>query len=162
MKKIVLMMMAVLMAGSGLKAQKRDTLYSEDKSLTDGFIGLSPNGDSIFRIVQVEAKFPDGWVGWRKYLVKNVNSSLGNKYIKIPKGEKCAKATVNVIFLIDKEGNVSDVTADSLSTSTVNEKLVEEAKRVIKDGPKWIPAWQRGHTVSYRAKQKITFVATKD
>ena len=161
-KKIVLMMMVVLIVGGGLKAQKRDTIYSDNKSLPDGFIGMSPKGDSTFRIVQVEAEFPGGLAGWKKYLEQNLNTTLGAKYIKIPKGEPSAKAKVTVNFIVDKYGNIGDVNADSISISTVHKKLVAEAIRVVKEGPRWIPAWQNGHNVAYRARQAITFIAVKE
>ena len=41
-------------------------------------------------------------------------------------------------------------------------KVVEEAVRVIKEGPKWKPAMQDGKYVNFRQRQVITFVATKD
>ena len=161
MKKIVLMMIAVLIVGGGLKAQKQE-MTSTDTSLRCGFFGFSPNGDSLFRSVQIEAEFPGGSLGWRNYLEKNLNTRLGGRYIKITRGEESAKATVTVNFLIDKEGNISDVSADSLSIATIHKKIVAEAIRVIKEGPKWKPAWQCGKNVAYRARQSITWVAEKE
>ena len=169
MKKIVLMLIAILIVGSGLIAQiglsqktQKKEMTSTDTSLRCGFIGFSQNGDSLFRSVQIEAEFPGGGSGWRNYLEQNLNTRLGGKYIKIPKGDASAKATVIVNFLIDKEGNISEVTADSLSIVTIHKKIVAEAIRVIKEGPKWKPAWQCGKNVAYRARQSITWIATND
>ena len=158
MKKIVLMIVGVVIVGSGLRAQKRDTLYSEDKSLTDGFIGLSPNGDSTFRIVQVEAKFPGGLEKWQRYLAKNLDASL-SRYIPIPEDDVSVKQTALVEFKIDTVGNVVDVSV--VNAAEINPNLTREARRVITDSPKWIPAWQNGHHVYYKASQSLSWVRNR-
>lgn len=145
------MMVGVLLVGSGLMAQSNSSDTSQKN-----------NHDYVFKTIQIEAEFPGGLAGWRKYLEENLNTSIGDKYINIPKGKKRAKATVTVNFLIDKEGNITEASADSLSIATVHKKVVEEAVRVIKEGPKWKPAMQDGKYVAYRQRQTITFVATKD
>jgi len=162
MKKILLLISAITLVVTSLLAQKRQVVYSNDKDSPSGFVGFAKNGDSIIRIVQVEAEFPGGRNGWRKYLELNLNTAVGDKYIKIPKGDTSAKATVTVNFLVDKNGNIQNPVADSLSSVTVHKKIIAEAIRAIKDGPKWIPAWQDGHYVAYRAKQAITFIVFKN
>jgi len=55
--------------------------------------------------------------------------------------------------LVDKEGKVIDVqalTQPGYGTS-------EEAIRVIKNSPNWLPAIQNDKPVIYRQKQDITF-----
>jgi protein TonB len=151
MKKILLILITILLVGNGLMAQSN----SSDTSQND-------EHDVVFKTIQIEAEFPGGLAGWRKYLEENLNTRLGGKYIKIPKGETEARATVTVDFLVDKKGNIFDVSADSLSIATVHKKIVAEAVRVIKEGPKWKPAMQDGKYVLYRQRQAITFVATKD
>ena len=133
MKKIVLIMMAVLFVGGSLKAQ-----------------------DSTR-----EAMFPGGNLGWKNYLNKTLNTSVLD-YINIPKGKKSAKVKVIVEFWVDKEGNIDSVRADDVSIATINEKIVAEAIRVIKEGPKWIPAIFHGNPIRYRTRQPITFIADKD
>ena len=107
--------------------------------------------DKVFTSVQIEAEFPGGIDGWRKYLMRNLNSSLPYK-----NGAPSGKYTVHVNFLVDKEGNISDIEASPSAYGTM-----EEAIRVIKKGPKWKPAWQNGHNVAYRVSQAITFVVTR-
>lgn len=158
MKRTIILIIAILLMGGGLKAQ-RDTVFSTDITKSNGFIGMFPKGDSIFRIVQVEAEFPGGAQGWKRYLEQNLDGSLGARYIKIPIGRLYAKATVTVNFQVSKEGDVSDVKADSLSIATVHKKILAEALRIIKESPRWSPAWQNGHHVAYRAKQSISFVS---
>lgn len=93
-----------------------------------------------YRVVQIESSFPGGQAAWIKYLQANLNADLGNKTIKIPKGEKSGRVSVMVSFIIDKMGYVSGVMVDN--EKDVPSKLAKEAIRVIKDGPKWLPAQQ--------------------
>jgi len=105
--------------------------------------------DDIFTTVQIEAEFPGGKAAWAKFLERNLNSSLPSEY-----GAPVGKDTVNVSFLVDRNGNVSEVVA--LNDPGFN--TAEEAVRVIKKCPLWRPAVQNGHQVTYRVKQSITFM----
>ena len=51
--------------------------------------------------------------------------------------------TVYVQFVVDKEGNISDVKA----LTNHGYGMEEEAVRVIKKGPNWTPAIQNGRPV---------------
>lgn len=113
---------------------------------------------TVFSTVQVPAEFPGGLAGWTKYLEQNLNAELGVKYVKIKKGQSVGKATVIVTFIVDKEGNISDVRAENKQ----HPKLVAEAIRVIKEGPKWIPATQNGRKVKYRHRQAITWQVSEE
>jgi len=104
--------------------------------------------DKVFTSVQIEAEFPGGLPAWKKYLERNLNNSLPSE-----NGAPPGKYTVKVNFLVDKNGNISDIQADPSPYGTR-----EEAIRVIKKGPQWKPAVQNGHNVSYRVSQAITFV----
>ena len=109
-----------------------------------------------FLLVQAEAEFPGGLTAWRKYLEKNLNTSLSKKCLKLRKGQKRITQTVVVAFSVDKEGNVSDVKAEN--ATSVCSLFVEEAIRVISTGPKWIPGQQNGRKIISRKKQSITWV----
>ncbi len=56
-------------------------------------------------------------------------------------------------FIVDVNGNVSEVKA----TTMKNTRLAEVGIKAIKDGPKWKPAIQNGHLVTSYRKQAITF-----
>lgn len=101
-----------------------------------------------FTSVQIEAKFPGGMDGWNKFLQRNLNSQIPADH-GAPRGDY----TVTVSFLVDEEGNISEVQA----LNNPGYGTAEEAVRVIKNGPKWIPAIQDGKNVKYRQKQNITF-----
>lgn len=108
--------------------------------------------DKEFKTVQIEAKFPGGSGAWSKYLERNLNSNA-----PVDNGAPAGNYTVIVSFLVDKNGNISEVQAlndPGYGTS-------EEAVRVIKKGPAWTPAVQNGRNVIYRQKQSITFQVTE-
>jgi protein TonB len=120
----------------------------------------SPLADSsgeikIFTKVEVEASFPGGEEGWRKYLIQNLNVDKVAKKIKIPRGEKEFRETIVVKFIVAKNGNISNVTAEN---GDANSYCVAEAIWVIKISPDWIPAQQNGRYVNAYRRQPITFL----
>jgi len=104
--------------------------------------------DKEFKTVQIEAKFPGGNSAWQKYLERNLNSN-----VPVDNGAPPANYTVIVSFLVDKQGNISEVQA----LNDPGYGTAQEAVRVIKKGPAWTPAVQNGRNVIYRQKQSITF-----
>ena len=109
--------------------------------------------DKVFTSVQIEAEFPGGPAARTKYLQRNLNSSLPAE-----NGAPEGKYTVVVSFLVDKSGNISQVSAEN----DPHYGTADEAVRVIKKGPAWKPAVQNGHNVAYRARQQITFVVAPE
>ena len=100
-------------------------------------------------IVQIEAKFPGGSQAWERFLQTNLNTSL-----PVDNGAPSGSYTVIVSFLVDRQGNVSEV----LALNDPGYGTPDEAVRVIKKSKQWIPAIQNGRNVTYRQKQKITFI----
>jgi len=99
-------------------------------------------------IYERPADFPGGIQGWQKYLARSLDAAL-----PVYRGAPAGKYTVYVTFWVDKDGNVSDVKAEN----DPGYGTKEEAIRVIKRGPKWLPAIQYNKPVKYRHKQGITF-----
>src|SRR4051794_15744164 len=106
------------------------------------------------RSVLVQAKFPGGADGWAKYLQHNLRAEVGAENLKVKK-HHTERQTVIVSFLVDKAGKISEVTV--ANPKEVHPKLAEEAVRVIKVGPDWVPATINGEPVIYRQIQSITF-----
>jgi periplasmic protein TonB len=129
-------------------------LFISVKSISQTPDSLTVNGDKIFYKVEREAMFPGGPQGWRKYLEGNLNANLA-RFIKLKRNEKMAQQTAKLQFIVDKQGNISNVTC--INANEIHPKLVKEAIRVIQEGPKWIPAWQNGKDVIYQAIQYITW-----
>lgn len=101
--------------------------------------------DKTFTKVEIESDYPGGTSAWARYL---------NKSLRYPQEaiDNEIQGTVVVQFIVDKEGNVSDVEA----VSGPNE-LRDEAVRVIKKSGKWTPAIQNGRQVKSYKKQPIVF-----
>jgi protein TonB len=102
--------------------------------------------DKVFTKVENPAEFPGGQGEWTRYLQKN---------LRYPDGaiDNGTQGVVRVQFIVDREGNISEVQ----SLNDPGDGLAEEAVRIIKKGPKWKPAEQNGRKVIYRHIQAITF-----
>ncbi|MBW0176830.1 energy transducer TonB [Sediminibacterium sp.] len=116
--------------------------------LTKGIKSKDDELDAEFKTVQIAAEFPGGIKEWQRFLERNLNSDLPTD-----NGAPVGVYTVTVSFVVDTEGKVSDVKAEN----DPGYGTKDEAVRVIRKGPKWIPANQNGRAVVYRHKQMITF-----
>lgn len=104
------------------------------------------NNDTVFVKVEMPAEFPGGIDAWRRYLERNLHypdAAINNE----------TQGIVRVQFVIDTDGNVSDVVA----LNDPGNGLAQEAVRIIASGPKWIPAEQNNRRVKYRHSQPIIF-----
>jgi protein TonB len=101
--------------------------------------------DRIILKVEIESEYPGGVMAWQRFLNKNV---------RYPEQavEQEIQGPVVVQFIVDKDGNVSDVVALSGP-----DELRAEAVRVIKKSGKWTPAIQNGTKVKSYKKQPIVF-----
>jgi periplasmic protein TonB len=109
--------------------------------------------NKVFEKVEVEASFKGGEREWRKYLERNLDAN-----VPVDNGASAGTYQVVIQFIVDKEGRISDVKA---LTSHGN-GMEEEAVRVIKKGPDWVPAIQNGRNVKAYRKQPITFVVSEE
>lgn len=107
----------------------------------------APDDNQIFTKVEVEAQFPGGEEKWNKYVYNAIMRSIDDL---VDDGQA---GTVEVQFIVDKEGNVSSVEAMNMKGSV----LARVATDAIKRGPKWVPAIQNGRQVRAWRRQKITF-----
>jgi periplasmic protein TonB len=104
--------------------------------------------DKVFTSVQVEAAFPGDWA---KYLSRNLNPDVATE-----NGAPPGNYTAYVQFVVDKQGNISEVQLDP-SKPDPGYGMGQEAVRAIQRGPKWTPALQNGRNVISRKIQPITF-----
>jgi protein TonB len=105
--------------------------------------------NKVFEKVEVEASYPGGEGAWRKFLEKNLNGQVASD-----NGAPEGSYTVWIQFIVDKEGNVSDIKPQT----SIGYGLEQEAVRVLKKATKWVPAIQNGRNVKAYRKQPITFV----
>ncbi len=108
--------------------------------------------DQTFTSVEIQAEFPGGSEGWRKFLIKNLKSNVPGKH-NAPAG----KYTVTLTFVVDKDGSISNISAIDPGYGTM-----QEAIRVLKKSPKWKPGIQNGRTVKSYRTQRITFDVAKE
>ena len=107
--------------------------------------------------VQIQAEFPGGNKAWSDYISRAVSKSMDEL---VDDGKS---GTVVAQFVVDTEGNVSDVKVLGCNEATVancigtQSKLAEIAIAAIKRGPKWTPAEQNGRKVKAYRRQPITF-----
>ena len=101
--------------------------------------------DKTFTKVEIESDYPGGPAAWARYL---------NRNLVYPDEAVSAEIQGQVVirFIVDKEGNVSDVEA----ISGPNE-LRDAAVRVIKKSGQWTPAVQNGRKVKSYKSQPINF-----
>lgn len=104
------------------------------------------NSDNV--IVQIPAEFPGGQKGWVNFLEKNMDSD-----VPVRNGAPVGKYSVIVSFVIDKDGNLTELKAENDPGFGTK----EEALKIMKRSPRWIPASQNGANVIYRHRQAIVF-----
>lgn len=107
-----------------------------------------PDENKVFDKVEIEAGFPGGDSKWRQYLERSLNPNA-----PVDNGAPEGTYTTVIQFIVDKEGNISDVRP----LTNHGYGMEEEAMRVIRKGPKWTPAIQNGRQVKAYRKQPITF-----
>ncbi len=107
-----------------------------------------PADSVIFEKVETEAAFPGGEAAWRSFLEKNLNPN-----VPVNNGAKAGTYTVWIQFVVDKNGNVSDIKALSKHGYGMEAEVI----RIIRKSPAWKPAMQFGRLVKAYRKQPVTF-----
>ncbi len=102
--------------------------------------------EPIFVIVESMPTFPGGMSKLMEYLHNNIKYPTQAKELGI-------QGRVFVSFVIEKDGSVSDV----VLLRGIGGRCDEEAIRVIKNMPKWIPGKQRNIPVRVRFTLPVSF-----
>lgn len=109
------------------------------------------HNEVIFTKVEKEASFPGGDEAWIQFISKNIKENI----------DTLTKAgnygTCIVKFIVDKNGNLSDVKPTTMGNTTFAKLVVD----VIRKGPKWIPAEQNGKKVTSYRLQPVTLKEVK-
>ena len=108
---------------------------------------VEDDNDKVFQKVEIEAKFPGGDKAWAKYISREINRYIDEL-------QDAGKAGTCVVqFIVDREGNISEVEALTMNGTMLAEICVNAIKR----GPKWTAAEQNGRKVKAYRKQPVTF-----
>jgi hypothetical protein len=103
--------------------------------------------------------FPGGDSAWLRYLNVAVNPKLAGRYVKIPKDQTAAWETIMLEFEVAEDGTLSAIHV--INKNEVHAALAEEAMRVLRLSPKWLPATFYGEKVKWVCQQGIEFDAVK-
>jgi protein TonB len=113
--------------------------------------------DKVFQKVEIDAEFPGGNKAWFRYVSREIERNMDELQ------DDGNSGTVVVLFIVDREGGVSEVRALGCSEAGVPNclgpatKLAQVAVAAIKKGPKWKPAVQNGRNVKAYRRQPVTF-----
>lgn len=105
--------------------------------------------DSLFTREEIEASFPGGDKGWLEYLKKNLKAA-----VPVENGAPAGRYKVTVKFIVTKDGTLTDIYAETYQGYGMEKEVI----RIIKNGPKWIPAVQYGRKVNAYRRQPVTFL----
>ncbi len=100
--------------------------------------------DEIFRSVEQMPQFPGGEAALKEYI---------DSHIQWPPMAGCAQGRVVVQFVVDKTGKVGEVKV----FRSLDKDLDEEAVRIVKTLPKFIPGRHNGQAVSVWYTLPVTF-----
>ena len=99
--------------------------------------------------VDIPAKFDGNWI---RFLEKNLNAE-----VPVDNGAPAGRYSVVVQFVVDKQGNVSEIKP----LTSHGYGVEQEAVRVLKKAPQWKPAIFDGYPVVAYHKQIIVFEVTE-
>lgn len=108
-----------------------------------------PKNDPLFTKVEIEAAVDKE--KWTMHLQKSLQSYIEQASIK---GMESGTYTVNVKFIVMKDGSLTDVKA----LNDPGYDLAVAAIKTVQTGPKWFPGLQNGKPVNSYHTQPITFV----
>lgn len=115
--------------------------------------GTGADGDKVYDFVSIDTQpeFPGGMDKFYLYIGKSI------KYPKEAQ-EKNIQGKVFVSYIIEKDGRLTDVKVErSLGSGTD-----EEAVRVLKASPKWVPGTSGKQPVRVKYNIPITFALSKE
>ncbi len=109
-------------------------------------------GKLIYNKAEIDPAYPGGNAAMMKYLNDNIS------YPKAAR-DNGIEGTMFVDFVVDENGNVTDVTVLDF-VGDEDRALKDEAIRLVKSMPKWLAGTQHGKTVSATFSIPITFQLT--
>jgi TonB family protein len=119
---------------------KADIIYYAPKAVRDSLNST----DKIFTVVEQMPQFPGGEAALKEYI---------DSHIQWPPMAGCAQGRVIVQFVVDKTGKVGEVKV----VRSLEENLDEEAVRICKSLPDFIPGRQNGQAVSVWYTLPVSF-----
>jgi TonB-dependent SusC/RagA subfamily outer membrane receptor len=138
---------------SGIKSTIKTGYKMDAQELVDKYptvVTVTNYQKNVTRITPPQ--FPGGEEAFAKYLQQNLNHKLPSE-----RGGPQGKYTVVLSFLVEEDGTLSNIEA----RNDPGYGTAEEAIRVIKNGPKWIPSERDGVKGNYLKRLSIVFMVSK-
>jgi periplasmic protein TonB len=136
--KLLYLTLTALICNIAIQAQSRPSA----SAMIDSVIAIV---DTTLDKVEIESSFPGGDAGWIRFL--NTHLVYPPKAVR-----KSVQGTVVVQFIVEKDGSLSNI--EAISGPAL---LQEAAVTVLKESPRWKPAFQNNKKVKSYKKQPITF-----
>jgi TonB family protein len=107
-------------------------------------------GNLVYNKAEEDPSFNGGDTAMKEFLHDNV---------KFPKdaASEGLEGTVFIDFVVTSNGNVRDVTVMNISDEKVDQRFIDEAVRVVKSMPRWLPGRQHGTAVNVSFSIPISF-----
>ena len=129
--------------------QEKNTNESKTAIIQPAVVSDSTESSKIFgAAIEEMASFPGGSAALMQYIAKNL------RYPNI-QGDCNIQGRVIVGFTVNEDGTLSDIKV----MKSISPAFDEEAIRVVKSMPKWIPAKQNGKAVKTKYTVPVTFRA---
>jgi periplasmic protein TonB len=108
---------------------------------------IKPDKDGVYEMTDTRPMYPGGQAALENYVNNNIEYQQ-------PAIDESTQGTVNVQFVVDENGNVTN--AKEIGKELGN-GLDQEAVRVISSMPKWTPGKVKGKNVKTRVVLPITY-----
>jgi TonB family protein len=126
--------------------QRRFDVYMDD-SLVHGKCFALNGADTSYFLYSVEATFPGGHIALSKYISQNIEYPQ-NAIVMNNQGK------VYVVFVVERDGSITNVFVEK----GVSLELDQEAIRLIKSMPNWVPGEMDGYKTRVRCRIPINFI----
>jgi TonB family protein len=108
--------------------------------------GTVLEANEVFDVVEESPNFPGGMEAWGKFMMENLEYPSLAKRMGV-------EGTVYLVFEVRTDGSVQNVEI----LRGIGAGCDEEAMRVVKKSPDWIPGKQRGRKVNVRMRLPVRF-----
>jgi TonB family protein len=107
-------------------------------------------GHLVYNKAEEDPSFNGGDRAMKQFLHDNVKFPVGA-------AEEGLDGTVFIDFVVSSNGNVREVVATNIPGEEVDQRFIDEAVRVVKSMPRWLPGRQHGKAVDVSYTIPIAF-----
>lgn len=136
----------VIGSGSGKRTLPIIQLMKKNTLTDNNSPQIPADSDKVYDVVENMPQFPGGPSAMMKFLSDNIKYPVAAE-------EKMQQGRVIVTFIVECDGTVTNAKV----AMSAGEHFDNEALRVIKSMPRWIPGRQNGSTVRVKNTFPVTF-----